>query len=136
MTAADIQKMQIYKKSFIFKANRFEEYQNGCCTNSGRCNTIVVAKVLNNGCIGMMLQGTVPVRINNNFGLPIFGSQHGDVLEDRVQYGRIPDSMSWHDSNEPVVCNIFNNMTCIRFAMMSPLRIIEFYGKFSDITTL
>lgn len=84
----------------------------------------------------MVLQGKVPVRINARFGLPIFGSQYGDILNDRIQYGRIPDSMSWYDPNEPVVCNIFNNMRCIRFAMMSPLRIVEFHGHFTDIGNL
>ena len=125
--------MQIYKKSFIFEANRFEEYQDGRCISSGPCKTSVIAKVLNDECIGMMLKGDISVNINGQFGLPIFGSQYGDVLIDRVQYGRIPESMSWHDSNEPVVCNIFNNMTCVRFAMMSPLRIVEFHGQFTDI---
>ncbi len=125
--------MQIYKKSFIFEANYFEEYQDGRCINSGLCKTLIIAKVINDECIGIMLQGDIPVNINSRFGLPIFGAQYGDVLSDRVQYGRIPDSMSWHDSNEPVVCNVFNNMTCIRFAMMSPLRIVEFQGQFTRI---
>lgn len=128
--------MQIYRKSFIFDAVCFEEYQDGICTSKGICNTRIIAKVLTDDCIGMMLQNQIPVRINDHWGLPIFGIEHGDILEDRVQYGRIPDSYSWSDSNEPVVCNIFNNMTCIRFAMMSPLRIVEFYGKFTDIRTI
>lgn len=128
--------MRIYKKSFIFEALSFEEYQNGRRVNSGSCNTTVIAKVLNDECIGMILQGTIPVKINFRFGFPIFGSQYGDVLDDRIQYGRVPDSMSWHDANEPIVCNIFNNMTCIRFAMMSPLRIVEFHGQFTDIVDL
>jgi len=128
--------MQIYKKSFIFEAISFEEYQDGRCISCGPCSTTVIAKVLNDECIGMMLQGEIPVKINSRFGLPIFGSQHGDILNDRVQYGRVPVSMSWQDSNEPVVCNIFNNMTCIRFAMMSPLRIVEFHGRFTDIRNL
>lgn len=127
---------QIYKKSFVFEASSYEEYKEGRCIGKGPCKTTVIAKVLNDECIGMMLQGNVPVRINTKFGLPIFGIKNGDVLEDRVQYGRLPDSMSWQDSNEPVVCNIFDNMTCIRFAMMSPLRIVEFYGRFTDIRTL
>lgn len=127
---------QIYKKSFVFEASRYEEFENGRCISRGECNATIIAKVLNDECIGMMLQGEVPVRINHRFGLPILGVQFGDVLEDRVQYGRVPDSLSWPDSNEPVVCNIFDNMTCIRFAMMKPLRIIEFYGKFTDIRTL
>lgn len=126
--------MQIYKKSFIFEANRFEEYQDGRCISSGPCRSSVIAKVMNDECIGMVLQGNIPVNINNRFGFPIYGYQYGDVLNDRVQYGRIPDSMSWHDSNEPIVCNIFNNMTCIRFAMMSPLRIVEFHGQFTDVS--
>ena len=125
-----------YGKSFIFEACSFEEFQDGKCIGHGSCKITVIAKILNHECIGMMLHGNMPVRINTKFGLPISGSQCGDVLEDRVQYGRIPHSMSWSDSNEPVVCNIFNNMRCIRFAMLSPLRIIEFYGKFTDIRNL
>lgn len=127
---------QIYKKSFIFQANKYEEYKDGRCIGNGTCNTTIIAKVLNDECIGIMLHGSIPVSINTRFGLPILGIQYGDVLEDRVQYGRVPDSISWQDSNEPVVCNIFNNLTCIRFAMMSPLRIVEFYGKFTDIRNL
>ena len=128
--------MQIYKKSFVFKASSFEEYQGGRCINDGSCNVSIIAKVLNDECIGMILQGNIPVRINTEFGLPILGLHNGDVLNDRVQYGRVPVSMNWHDSNEPIVCNIFNNMTCIRFAMMSPLRLLEFHGQFIDIRDL
>ena len=128
--------MRIYKKSFVFKSSSFEEYQDGRCISKGGCSITIIAKVLNDECIGMMLQGSIPIIINSRFGLPILGAQYGDVLEDRIQYGRVPASMSWSDSNEPVVCNIFNNMTCIRFAMMSPLRIVEFYGKFTDIRDL
>jgi len=126
----------IYRKSFIFDAVRFEEYQDGQCTNSGNCHTRIMAKVIAPDCIAFVLLNDVPGRIKKHFGLPIFGIQMGDVLPDRVQYGRIPDSFSWNDPTDPVVCNIFDNMTCIRFAMMSPLRMVEFYGKFTDIRTL
>lgn len=128
--------MNIYKKSFVFEADSFEEYQDGHCISRGRCKTTVIARVLNDECIGIILHGAAPVRINNRFDLPILGSKNGDVLADRVQYGRVPDSMSWPDSCEPIVCNIFNNMTCIRFAMMSPLRIVEFHGEFTDIRNI
>lgn len=123
----------IYLKSFVFDATSFEEYQNGLCTNKGVCCVTIIGKVFSHECIGLLLQGELPIPINVKFGLPIFGMTHGDVLEDRVQYGRIPNSFSWHDSNEPVVCEIFDNTTCIRFAMMSPLRIVEFHGKFIDV---
>jgi len=126
----------IYCKSFIFQAERYEEYQDGKCINKDKIDTQVIAKIANSDygykVAVFNLRNNIP-NINSNFGLPIFGVQAGDILEDRVQYGRIPDSMRWEDSNEPIVCNIFNNMQCIRFAMLSPLRIIEFYGKFSCI---
>lgn len=71
--------------------------------------------------------------IKRNFGIPVFGIAKGDILEDRIQYGRIPDNFNFNDPTDPVVCNIFSNKTCIRFAMMSPLRIVEFYGSFELI---
>lgn len=124
---------KLYKKNIIFKANRFEEYSNGTCLNKGTANTTIVAKVMDENSIAIGLHDEIPVHINDRFGLPIFGIQQGDILEDRIQYGRIPNSFSWDDPNEPIVCNIFNNMVCIRFAMLSPLRIVDFYGHFVDV---
>ena len=126
----------IYRKSFIFQAERFEEYQNGKCIDHGRIDTEILAKVVNDvfdEVIVFNLRNNRPCSINFSFGLPIFGLLRGDVLSDRIQYGRLPDSMRWSDPNEPLVCNIFNKMNCIRFAMCSPLRIIEFYGSFITI---
>ena len=123
----------IYKKAFIFDATRYEEYINGKCTRRGKINCTIAAKPITSDTLSIILMDDVPSEINSRFGLPIFGIERGDVLADRVQYGRLPDSFSWDDPNEPLVCNIFNNMTCIRFAMMSPLRIIEFFGEFTDI---
>lgn len=125
--------LQVYKRNFMFKANRFEEYSNGICLDRGEINTTIAAKVMDENTIAMGLFDEVPSHINTRFGLPIFGMQQGDVLEDRIQYGRIPNSFSWDDPNEPIVCNIFNNMVCVRFAMLSPLRIIDFYGHFVEI---
>lgn len=121
----------IYKKSFIFKATEYHEYQNGVCTAQGTCETRILGKILNSRCIGIAILDDNPTNINQQFGLPIFGE--GDVLEDRVVYGRIPDAFDWEDPNEPVVCEIFNIMTCIRFAMFRPLRIVEFTGRFTHI---
>jgi len=79
------------------------------------------------------LEGEIPARVKRNFGLPMFGIMRGDIQSDRIQYGRIPDSYSWSDPTDPVVCNIFANKTCIRFAMMSPLRIVDFFRYFEQI---
>ena len=125
--------ISIYRKAFIFEASRYEEYINGTCTRRGTINCTIAAKPIRFDTLSVVLLDDVPMGINHRFGLPIFGIERGDVLNDRIQYGRLPDSMSWDDPNEPLVCNIFNNMNCIRFAMMSPLRIIEFYGVFTDI---
>lgn len=127
--------MNIYKKAFVFEATRFEEYNmSGKCTRSGRINCTIVAKVLNQETFMMALTDEIPSGINNHFGLPILGMAHGgDVLPDRVMYGRLPGSLDWGDPNEPVVCEIFNSMDRIRFAMLSPLRIMEFFGEFTDI---
>ena len=123
---------ELYCTPFVFRATRYEEYQDGCCTSQGNISVQIISKVMNN-CAMFHLEGALPMNNKRNFGLPIFGIDRGDILEDRIQYGRIPDSMSWGDPADPVVCNIFSNKTCIRFAMMSPLRIVEFFGKFELI---
>lgn len=124
---------RIYKKAFVFEVQRFEEYIFGTCTNKREISCIITAIPINDNLIKITLNGNVPLGINQNFTLPILGIEQGDILEDRVQYGRLPVGMNCDDSNKPIVCNIFDNMTCIRFAMMSPLRIIEFFGEFKEI---
>lgn len=123
---------ELYCTPFVFRAMRYEEYQDGKSTGQGNISIQIISKVMNN-CAMFHLEGALPMNIKRNFGLPVFGIERGDILEDRIQYGRIPDNMSWSDSSDPVVCNIFANRTCIRFAMMSPLRIVEFFGKFELI---
>lgn len=130
---------KLYCTPFVFKATYYEEYQDGQCTGKGEIAVKVISKTVDNRIafpykFAMFhLEGELPISIKRNFGIPVFGIEHGDILEDRIQYGSIPDNMSWTEPTDPVVCNIFANKTCIRFAMMSPLRIIEVYGKFELI---
>lgn len=123
---------ELYCTPFVFNALRYEEYQDGRCTKQGNIAVQIISKVKNN-CAMFHLDGELPMNIKRNFGLPVFGIERGDILADRIQYGRIPDNMSWNDSTDPVVCNIFANKTCIRFAMLSPLRIVEFMGNYELI---
>ncbi len=123
---------ELYCTPFVFNALRYEEYQDGRCTKQGNIAVQIISKVKNN-CAMFHLEGELPMNIKRNFGLPVFGIERGDILADRIQYGRIPDNMSWNDSTDPVVCNIFANKTCIRFAMLSPLRIVEFMGNYELI---
>lgn len=39
----------IYRKSFVFQATRFEEYQNGKCISQGNIDTEILAKVVKDG---------------------------------------------------------------------------------------
>lgn len=123
---------ELYCTPFMFKATSYEEYQDGMCTGRGNLSVKVISKTMNN-CAMFHIEGALPMNIKRNFGIPVFGVEHGDILEDRIQYGRIPNNMSMFDPSDPVVCNIFSNKTCIRFAMVNPLRIIEFTGAFELI---
>ena len=114
-----------YLKHFTFQASRYEEYVDGVCLSKGNCNTIVVSKPISHDCVAFNLVNEVPVKIWDHFELPVLGYAGGDVLKDRIQYGRL-NTLKWHDPTEPIVCNIFNNMTCIRFATLSPLRTVNF----------
>ena len=122
----------IYLTPFVFRATRYEEYNDGICIGQQNVDIQIVSKVINN-CAMFHLEGDMPMKIKRNFGLPVFGVERGDILEDRIMYGRLPDSFSWQDPTDPLVCEIFANKTCIRFAMLSPLMIIEFSGYFELI---
>lgn len=126
----------IYRKSFIFEATRYEVFGDGT-GRKGDCNTTIIAEVLSPECISMKLNSDNPIEIYPYFTLPIYGIEAGDILNDRVQYGRLRNPFATSvDPREPIVCNIFNNHTCIRFAMMSQVMIwmVEFYGHFTEIS--
>lgn len=122
----------IFNKSFIFKASTYEVYYNGQCIDKGVTNTTITAIVSNN-VVEFTLKGDLRGNTMRVFTLPILGIEAGDILEDRVQYGRLPRFSNGYAPNEPIVCNIFNNMKCIRFAMFHPLRIVEYFGTFECI---
>lgn len=123
---------ELYCTPFVFKSTSYEEYQNGKCTASGNISVQIISKAVNDYAM-FHLEGDLPINIKRTFGIPILGIEHGDILEDRIQYGRLPIDMSWDDPFDPVVCNIFATKTCIRFAMLNPLRIVEFSGEFEFI---
>jgi len=122
----------IYLTPFVFRATRYEEYKEGICIGQQNVDIHIISKVINN-CAMFHLEGNMSMNMKRNFGLPVFGVESGDILEDRIMYGRLPDSFSWQDPTDPLVCEIFASKTSIRFAMLSPLRIIEFTGYFELI---
>ena len=116
----------LFLKPFAFNVIRYEEWQDQRCVNSGKLSARVYATAAN-GFMSFSLEGCSNLRIGTDFYI---STRQADILSDRIQYGVLPDSMTGPSPILPIVCNIFNNRTCIRFAMLDPLRIIEFYGNF------
>lgn len=119
----------LYLKPFAFKVIRYEEWQDQRCVNKGNLSARVYATAAD-GFMSFSLEGCSNLRIGTEFYI---STKQTDMLPDRIQYGVLPVSMTGPNPILPIVCNIFNNRTCIRFAMLDPLRIIEFYGNFESI---
>lgn len=121
---------QIYGNSFVFHATRYEEWRDQRCTRKGNVNATITAQVSGRA-VRFSIDGNPPLQLDDEFVLPMTDAD--DVLSDRVQYGRLPRfATNYATSTKPIVCNIFFNMTCVRFAMLQPLRIVEFYGNFTN----
>lgn len=117
---------KIFRSSFIFIADRYEEWQLGRCISSGHIDTTITAKVVGNK-IHFELSDINKLRILQSFEFDILGRDYC-ILPDRIQYVH---TTSDFDPITPVVCHIFYTMDTInyvRFAMTNPDRIIEFYG--------
>jgi len=115
----------IFKKNFRFIANRYEEWQGGRCISQGSINSDIVAKTTSNS-IHIELNGAGNLRILKSFEFEFIGS---DVLADRIQYIH---ASSDFNPIVPMVCHLFfkgDIISCVRFAMTNPDRIIEFYGS-------
>ena len=111
--------------SFIFIATSYEVYENGHCLKNEMCDTVISAE--HSIYVGMIFRlNKNPNVICNNFTLP---TSSDDLLEDRVQYGRLCSAdFDSGDSSQPVVCNIFPQNGILRFATPNPLRLVEFTG--------
>lgn len=116
-------------ESFEFQSSSFEVYENGMCIDYGSCNTFIRAKVLNNT-IKFSLLNNDSIDIDTSFSFQFYKD---DLLNDRIQYGRLPVNFNIGNSTLPVVCNIFPNKNIIRFALLSPLRVIEFTGTIKKL---
>ena len=114
-------------KSFEFDAMSYEVYESGCCIQHATCFTHISVKRVR--LLEMVFEiRNNPTYINDKFSFDI---DSDDLLEDRVQYGRLRpiDSVSGI-SSKPIVCNIFPQNGVLRFATPNPLRIVEFTGIF------
>lgn len=120
---------QFFKRNFRFQAHRYEEWQNGCCISSDSIDCRITASVYND-IIRFTLSDKGNLRIPSSFSFELLGS---DILGDRIQYVH---GTSDFNPIIPMVCHVFvknGSVSCVRFAMTNPDRIIEFYGDLLEL---
>ena len=116
--------------SFEFDAISYEVYESGCCIQRAKCNTHILAEHSLFQEMVFKLRNN-PTYIDDFFSFTILSD---DLLEDRVQYGRLtPIDYVTGVASTPIVCNIFPQNGVIRFATPNPLRLVEFSGIFKLI---
>lgn len=121
----------IYKRNFIFIADRYEEWRSCKCISSGPINSKIIAEV-NGDSIHFELEKTNNLRILNSFDFSCLDKSQA-ILQDRVQY---VNNTSDFNPILPIVCQLFyngDNIEYIRFAMTNPDRLIEFYGTMIEL---
>ncbi len=111
---------------FEFEATSYEIYESGCCLCRDTCHTHVTATISDEHDMIFSIKNN-PSYIDDVFGL---GTAPGDLLDDRVQYGRMPYSTYGINPSTPIACNIFPHKNILRFVTSNPLRLIEFTGRY------
>ena len=134
---------EIYGKRFTFQATSYEEYEKGVCTGRGSLNASIQSKIgidqesyRQSGIayfIYFHIDSDHLLNTRFDFGIPILGINNGDILDDRIQYGRMMNFWSPERNDDPVACHIFDNLHCLRLCFQSPMRIIEFQGSFTSV---
>ena len=118
-----------FKRNFRFQAYRYEEWQNGRCISRDSIDCRITASVYND-IIRFTISDKRNLRISSSCSFELLGS---DILGDRIQYVH---STSDFNPIIPVVCHVFvknGSVSCVRFAMTNPDRIIEFYGSLIEL---
>lgn len=118
------QNKNVLHKSFVFYATSYEIYGNGQCLKSGICQITIKACASKND-ISFSIQNNNEINIDNHFSMEF---RSDDLLMDRIVYGRLSDNTYVGSNSFPVVCEIFIQKNLLRFALLSPLRLIEFSG--------
>lgn len=113
-------------KPFVFNATHYEEWRFGKCTKNENIPVKIVANI-GGGYISFRLIGDFNLNIEHGFAMSLNTAAR---LEDRVQYGSMDATVG--KSTTPLACNLFNNKTCVRFGLQSPLRVVEFYGTYIE----
>lgn len=123
--------MEIYKNNFLFHATRYEEWMSGQCLRKGGIETVIVAESTTTD-IRFYISETSSLGIND-FSIFEFADETNELIMDRIIYYHETNSP---EPNEPVECQLIRDgevISGIRFTMINPLRVIEFYGNIIEI---
>lgn len=123
--------MVFYKNNFSFQTTRYEEWMNGHCIGNGNLSTEIVAEASKND-IRFYISDIGNLEINN-YSVFEFSDETTELVLDRIIYSH--ESFS-PEPNEPVECQLFrtgSTISGIRFTMLNPIRVIEFYGNVVEI---
>ena len=123
--------MDIYKNSFSFHVTRYEEWMNGQCLRKGFIETEIVAESTTTDIrFYISDKGTLDINDSSVFE---FTDETNELILDRITYYHEAD---FPESNAPVECQLFIDgamISGIRFTLINPLRVIEFYGNIIEI---
>ena len=123
--------MEIYKNSFSFHTTHYEEWMNGKCVGNGWIDTIIFAAASSTD-IRVYISDTGSLKINGSSVFE-FTDESNELVLDRIIYYH---ETAYPDPTEPVECLLFETdktISKIRFTMINPLRVIEFYGSIIEI---
>ena len=123
--------MDVYRKSFVFHATRYEEWMDGQCLNGDLLETDIVAEASDYD-IQFYISNVGNLEINCSSSFE-FEDESTELILDRIIYNHNTD---FSKPKEPVECQLFkviSGISCIRFTLPSPLRVIEFYGNLTKV---
>lgn len=117
-------------KSFVFLADRYEEWMSGTCISQGPISAKITADASEN-VIKFTVKGADSLRMHKQVTF-VFITENGPSVDlgTRLQY--LNPLFVQEDPLEVLVCHVFyedTRISYIRFGMSYPDRIIEFYGK-------
>ena len=117
-------------KSFVFLADRFEEWMSGACISQGPINARITAEASDDK-IEFSVEGADSLRMKKQGSYALL-SENGPSMDmgTRLQY--FNPFFIQEDPLELILVHVFyeaGKISYVRFAMSYPDRIIEFYGK-------
>ena len=123
--------MVIYRNNFSFQTTRYEEWMNGQCVKKGCIEAEIVAESTTTEIrFYISKSDSLEVKASSVFE---FTDETNELVLDSIIYYHEAD---FPEPNEPVECQLFSNgstISGIRFTMLNPLRVIEFYGNIIEI---